>query len=267
MDFNNGTIAAGDAYGGLTIWSYASKKAEFRATTRKNTSSNSDDEVTQVVLFANGSRCAQLNSNPQRLLVHALSNNTIVKQIEVAVDFNRIAISNDSQRLYSVSGNKLQTWNFTSNGIALLFTNTSTDATLYRSIDASPDGKYVAVGNRDKLVLFNVTAVDKLDYLNVANQLKSAENYSNIRFLPNDTHLVTTNGQYVMHWEYNDTTLRVRANARLSGPVFTLAVSPNGRYIMCNNKQMLDFYEVVKFELTSNKESEAHFAREVDYTN
>lgn len=266
VDFNNGSIVAGDAYGGLTLWSYASKKAEFKAMTRTNSSSNKDDEVKQVTLFANGSRCAQLNSNPNRIVVHSVGNTTLTKQFEQAVDFVHFAISNESQRLYSVSGNKLQIWNITSSGISLLFTNTTNDSTLYRGVDASPDGKYVAAGSRDKLVLFNVTAIDKLDYLNVANQLKSTENYFNVKFLPNDTHLVTTNGQYLMHWEYNDTTLRIRANSRLSGPVFTLAVSPSGKYIVCNNKQLLDFYEVFKFELTNQKESTAHFADEIAYT-
>lgn len=237
VDFSNGLIAAGDAYGGLNLWSYASRKAEFKATTRQNSSTNDDNEVTQVLLFANGTRCAQLNSHPKKLIVHAVTNGTLTKQFEQVVDFLHIAASNDSKLFYSVSGNRLQIWNITDSGLSLLYTNTSNDSTLYSGVDASPDGKYVACGNRDKMLLFNVSAVNKLDYLNVANQLKSNESHFSVRFLPNDTHLVSLNGQYLMHWEYNDTTLRIRSNAKpQSGPVSILAVSPSGRYIMCNNK-------------------------------
>jgi WD40 repeat protein len=201
LDYSNNTIVTGDAFGGLNLWAYTSaRKVEFKSTTRSNTSSNTNDEVTQVELFENETRCAQLNSNPRRLLMHSTKNGSLSKQFEISADFLRFAVSNDSKRLVTVSGNRLQVWNITDNSLDLLFTNTTNDSTLYQNVDVSPDGKYVASGNRDKVVLFNVTSPSKLDYLNVANQLKSEQNYFNVKFLPNDTHLATTNGAYLMHW-------------------------------------------------------------------
>jgi hypothetical protein len=219
--------------------------------------------VTQVTLFANATRCAATTATTSKFTLYSIKNGTLERLFTTGVNFTKFAIFNSS--LVSANGKQLQVWNLSDTSLDLLYTNTSTDD-LYTNVDISFEGQFVATGNRDKLLLFNFTAVDKLDFLSITPQLKSEFNFFNPKFSPNDTHLITANGALLMHWEYSETVLRIRQSIRAGNNVSTLAVSSSGKYCMCNNKNLVEFYELYKFEFTGNKESSAHPAAQLAYT-
>lgn len=59
--------------------------------------------------------------------------------------------------------------------------------------------------------------------------------------------------------------MRIRQSVRAGNNVSTLAVSGSGKYCMCNNKNVVEFYEVYKYELIGNKESGVYPANQLVY--
>lgn len=156
--------------------------------------------VVQTTIFSNGTKVLSLTNGSFMLQCHQVSATNLTLLWGVPTDAIRFAVSNDSKLLFTVNGKSLQVWSLENGKPIKIFSNDTADAASYRNLDASPDGKYVAAGNRDRFHLFNLTEDRKLQWLNSANQLKSDQQYFNARFTPNDTHLLTSNGVYLMHW-------------------------------------------------------------------
>lgn len=113
--------------------------------------------MVQATFLSNGTKVLSLTNGSFMLRCHQVSATNLTLLWQVPTDALHFAVSNDSKMVFTVNGKSLTVWSIENGQPVKIFSNETSDVTTYKNVDASPDGKYVVAGNKDRLHLFNLT--------------------------------------------------------------------------------------------------------------